>query len=228
MDISYKSSEKARHVRITVKKDKVIVTVPKKVSVAYAQSFVEKNMDWIQRKLYEAEKKHKKNKIIYQFGTEYKTKLTIVKILESNSDKCFVKQDKIQLGIYLPNNIKIEDEVWQELIKSQIEEQLKREAKFYLVKRTVELASIKQINIGKVTIRKTTSRWGSCSAKNDISLSAYCMTLPDELIDYIICHELAHVKEKNHSKSFWDHLEILLPGAKKLDKEMNKYSTSID
>ena len=228
MDISYKSSEKARHVRITVKKDKVIVTVPKKVSVSYAQSFVEKNMDWIRKKLSEAEKKLNKNKIIYQIGTEYKTKLTTIKILESGSDNPFLKQDKNQLGIYLPLKINIEDEIWQNLIKTQIEEQLKREAKYYLVKRTHELANQKQINIGKVTIRKTTSRWGSCSSKNDISLSAYCMTLPDELIDYIICHELAHVKEKNHSKSFWNHLEAILPGAKILDKEMNKYSTSID
>jgi predicted metal-dependent hydrolase len=189
---------------------------------------VEKNMDWIRKKLSEAEKKLNKNKIIYQIGTEYKTKLTTIKILESGSDKPFLKQDKTQLGIYLPLKINIEDEIWQNLIKTQIEEQLKREAKYYLVKRTQELANQKQINIGKVTIRKTTSRWGSCSSKNDISLSAYCMTLPDELIDYIICHELAHVKEKNHSKSFWNHLEAILPGAKKLDKEMNKYSTSID
>ena len=115
----------------------------------------------------------------------------------------------------------------EELIKTQIEAQLKREAKSFLPKRTRDLATEKGIAIGKISVRSTKSRWGSCSHNNDISLSIYLMTLPDELIDYVICHELAHVKEKNHSKNFWAHLEQLLPGARKMDKEMKKYTTAV-
>jgi predicted metal-dependent hydrolase len=147
--------------------------------------------------------------------------------LETEKERPFLKQEKDFLGIYIPKGTDISTEAWQTLIKTQIEEQLRREAKFYLIKRTREIAADKGIGIGKVSIRITKSRWGSCSHRNDISLSAYCMTLPDELIDYIICHELAHVKEKNHSKAFWDHLEQLLPGAGKLDKDMKKYTTAV-
>ena len=49
------------------------------------------------------------------------------------------------------------------------------------------------------------------------------MLLPDELIDYVILHELAHIKHQNHSPAFWNHLENLLPNSKKLDKALNQY-----
>ncbi len=46
------------------------------------------------------------------------------------------------------------------------------------------------------------------------------MLLPDVLIDYVIYHELAHIKHQNHSAAYWQHLEQLLPGAKQLDAAM--------
>jgi predicted metal-dependent hydrolase len=49
------------------------------------------------------------------------------------------------------------------------------------------------------------------------------MRLPEALCDYVIVHELGHVVHKNHSKKFWDFLEQVLPGAKKLDKTLNNY-----
>jgi len=228
MDIQYKSSAKAKNIRITVKgRGEVTVTVPKSISIHQAEQFVQKNMAWIERKVSEAQKKKGEDISEYDFGTEFKTKLTCIRVIETDASQAFIKQHKDFLGIYLPEKTDISKPEWQQLIKDQIEGQLRREAKFYLLKRTFELAKDKGIAIGKVSVRSTKSRWGSCSHNNDISLSLFLMTLPDELIDYVICHELAHVKEKNHSKAFWSHLEQLLPGARKLDKEMKKYTTAV-
>lgn len=228
MDIQYKSSDKAKHIRITVKgRGEVIVTVPKGVSPKQAEHFVTKNQTWINAKVAEAIEKKGEKISEYAFGTEFKTKLTCIRVIETDGPQAFLKQHKDFLGIYIPEETDISKAEWQELIKTQIEGQLRREAKFYLLKRTAELAKEKNIGIGKISVRSTKSRWGSCSHNNDISLSIYLMTLPDELIDYVICHELAHVKEKNHSKAFWAHLEVLLPGAGKLDKEMKKYTTAV-
>lgn len=228
MQIHYKTSARAKHLRITVKGScEVIVTVPKGINRAQAESFVEKHQTWISEKLAAAKEKQSEKPKEYEIGSEFKTKLTTVRVLETAQDKPFLKQDKEGLGIHIPKGTDISQEAWQNLIKTQIEEQLRREAKHFLIKKTYEIAAEKGIKVGKVSIRITKSRWGSCSHRDDISLSAYCMTLPDELIDYVICHELAHVKEKNHSSKFWEHLETLLPGAGKLDKEMKKYSTAI-
>lgn len=228
MDIQYKTSLKAKHLRITVKgHGEVTVTVPKGISAKQAEQFVQKNMAWIESKVAAAKEKKGEKISEYGFGTEFKTKLTAVKVIETDGGQAFLKQHKDFLGIYIPEETDISKPEWQELIKTQIENQLRREAKFFLPKRTRDLANEKGIAIGKISVRSTKSRWGSCSHNNDISLSIYLMTLPDELIDYVICHELAHVKEKNHSKNFWAHLEQLLPGAEKLDKEMKKYTTAV-
>ena len=58
-------------------------------------------------------------------------------------------------------------------------------------------------------------RYGSCSAQNSLSFSWRLIIAPYEVIDYIIIHELAHIKEKNHTEQFWRHLESLMPEYKK-------------
>jgi len=63
-----------------------------------------------------------------------------------------------------------------------------------------------------ITITSSWQRYGSCSAKNTLSFSWRLLMAPYLVIDYIIAHELAHIREKNHSKKFWTFLETLMPG----------------
>ena len=58
-------------------------------------------------------------------------------------------------------------------------------------------------NIGKVTLRSVSSRWGSCTAVNDIMLSNRLLLAPVEILDHVIIHELAHIVHKDHSMRFW-------------------------
>ncbi len=63
-----------------------------------------------------------------------------------------------------------------------------------------------------ITITSSWQRYGSCSAKNSLSFSWRLIMAPYPVIDYIIVHELAHIREKNHSKRFWTYLGTLMPG----------------
>jgi predicted metal-dependent hydrolase len=63
-----------------------------------------------------------------------------------------------------------------------------------------------------VTITSSWQRYGSCSAKNSLSFSWRLLMAPYPVIDYIIAHELAHIREKNHSRKFWAYLGTLMPG----------------
>ena len=62
---------------------------------------------------------------------------------------------------------------------------------------------------------------------NNINLNIHLMRLPNHLIDYVILHELVHTKIKNHSRDFWNMLDLVTGNAKKLDKELKNYRTKI-
>ncbi len=74
-----------------------------------------------------------------------------------------------------------------------------------------------------LVIRDQKSRWGSCSSRGRISINSRCGKLPDELIEYVIFHELCHLIHLNHSPDFWQLLESYLPDAKKRRRTLNDY-----
>jgi predicted metal-dependent hydrolase len=79
----------------------------------------------------------------------------------------------------------------------------------------------------RVSFRFNKTRWGSCSPKNSISFNYYLAQLPDELIEYVVVHELAHIKHKNHSNKFWDEVARYLPDVKKRRKLLREFEKKI-
>lgn len=76
-----------------------------------------------------------------------------------------------------------------------------------------------------VRFRKTKRQWGSCSGKNVLSFNTMMMKLPYNVIQYIIIHELAHIKHKHHQKDFWQLVEQYLPDYRKQVAELKNYMT---
>ena len=93
-----------------------------------------------------------------------------------------------------------------------------------IISRLEELAKIHNYKYAKVSIRNQKTKWGSCSAKNNISLNINLARLPEELRDNVILHELVHTRFKNHSKKFWAELDkVIGRSAKELSKKLRKY-----
>ncbi|GFM37461.1 zinc protease [Desulfovibrio psychrotolerans] len=97
---------------------------------------------------------------------------------------------------------------------------LRHRARHVLVPMLLSLAKEYRISVQAVHIRLQRSRWGSCSAAGSINLNARLLFLPEELARYVCAHELAHRVYHNHSPAFWAHLESLMPGAGRLDREL--------
>ncbi|UPT77460.1 M48 family metallopeptidase [Sulfurovum sp. XGS-02] len=76
-----------------------------------------------------------------------------------------------------------------------------------------------------VRFRKTKRQWGSCSGKNVLSFNTMMMKLPHDVIQYIIVHELTHIKHKHHQKAFWQLVERYLPDYKEQVAELKNYMT---
>ena len=116
------------------------------------------------------------------------------------------------------NNMKVLIEKSKKLPKIDREE-----ARENLEKRLSELAEQHNFQYNRVSIRSQRTRWGSCSSKDNISLNMKLLHLPQQLIDYILLHELVHTRVKNHSKDFWNELETVVPNARTVDEQLREY-----
>ena len=100
-------------------------------------------------------------------------------------------------------------------------------AKKKLICRLDDLAEKHGFIYNRAFIKNQKSRWGSCSSKNNINLNMKLVNLPDGLMDYVILHELVHIKVKNHSPKFWTELDKLVGDSKAKDKELRKYAVGL-
>ena len=108
-----------------------------------------------------------------------------------------------QTGAFSWGNIPIEIEAGAGDLRTQVEEKLWELAGNELPARVGELAAQHGLRVSRVSVRNQRSRWGSCSAKGVISLNWRLIQTPEFVRDYIIVHELMHLREMNHSSRFW-------------------------
>lgn len=97
-------------------------------------------------------------------------------------------------------------------VLSEREKTLYREkAREVLNERASYYAAIMNVDYGRVAIREQKTRWGSCSAIGNLNFNWKLIMMPPGVLDYVVVHELAHRKEMNHSKRFWDVVEEVIP-----------------
>ena len=126
---------------------------------------------------------------------------------------------------HLPNIRRLERE--HESTAKETAPICKRQARELLISRLNQLAQKHGFSYERVSIRNQKTRWGSCSHLNNISLNMKLTRLKDELMDYVILHELVHTKIKNHSKKYWAELDKYTGNAKALDKELKKFLVGV-
>lgn len=100
-------------------------------------------------------------------------------------------------------------------------------AKNDLPGRAARHAAAMGVSYNKITIRKQHSRWGSCSSKGNISFNALLMLVPEEVRDYVVIHELAHIRQMNHSKDFWNIVSYFDPSFREHRKWLKTEGTKL-
>ncbi len=97
---------------------------------------------------------------------------------------------------------------------------IKTRAKQYIPVRVEYWADIIGVKYSSVTIRTQRTRWGSCSSKGNLNFNCLLMLTDTEIIDYVVIHELCHIKEMNHSKRFWALVGSVMPDYKAVQSRL--------
>lgn len=116
---------------------------------------------------------------------------------------------------------KVKEQAGEPLTERELSELFKQSRQF-IPERVEYYAEKIGLSYGKITIRNQRTRWGSCSAKGNLNFNCQLMRLPEELIDYVVVHELCHRKEMNHSAAFWSEVEKVLPDYRERRKKLKK------
>jgi predicted metal-dependent hydrolase len=226
--VKLRRSARARRVNIRLKPfNGVELILPVHADEKDAITFLLSKKEWVkktQKKISVREAKL----TVFDENTDFRTRSFKLKIRKSKRSNIGISLKDGVLTITYPENLPVTHPGVQDGIRYGIEESMRLEAKAFLPGRLAWLAREHGFSFNNVTIKNLSSRWGSCSGKNNINLNLHIMRLPDELIDYILLHELCHTVEKNHGKNFWALLDKVTGGrARELDRRVNNYHTKI-
>lgn len=208
IDYTLKYSPISKYMRIQVHIERGLeVIVPRGIEKKEAEDFIIRKGDWILKHL---------NAKRERGGTRYLG--NDIKIVQSFD--LFIPKHKISfkegvLHILSP-------ETSGDEIKSIYEAWIRHLGKKYIPARAEQLARKYGFNFSKVIIKGQKTRWGSCSIRKNLSFNYKLMRYREEVIDYVIIHELCHLREMNHSKRFWALVEGICPDYKSLKKELKK------
>ena len=135
------------------------------------------------------------------------------------------KSDWIQKTV---EKMKLRSENRQDLaLNANDVSRLKTQATAYLTERTDYFAEIMGVKYKKLRVNSANTRWGSCNSKGEINYTFRLILAPRDLVDYVVVHELAHLKEMNHSKKFWSIVSTVLPHYKQLQKQLTDWQRSM-
>lgn len=103
---------------------------------------------------------------------------------------------------------------------------VKKKAKDIIEKKVKEVCDFYELDYKKIFIKDHRSQWGSCSSLKNLNFNVRLIFLPEHLIEYVVVHEICHLKEQNHSKSFWKLVEKAVENYKECNKELSNFVIS--
>ena len=200
--------KKVKNVTLKVKRDGSIhLTVPEAATDDYIERVIANKQDWIESQLKhfnENYEKPKEKEMVSGESFKYLGKSYRLKIVESNKEYVRLYRGYIEIYVKDKNNTNKK----KELLKKWYQEKAKK--KFSELVHEYEQIVKEEVNNIRVITMQT--RWGSCNVeRKNINLNLELIKKPRYCIEYVILHELAHLKYPNHGKQFWEYMSVHMP-----------------
>lgn len=223
-DILIKKKVGNRNIRLTVHPVKgVNVSIPWFTRFSVAEKFIYEREDWIISSIRKQKAKSEKKMVVLADGHTFPMIRRTINFFESGTDlKIRVTVKPTEGNITYPKGSSRADLV------EAVEKILRYDAKEFLPQRTHELAEKFGFRYNKVFLKNNKTNWGSCSRLNNINLNIQLMRLTEEIADFVILHELCHLKHRNHGVDFHKLLDKLCNGNEKhYSKQLRSFRTNI-
>ncbi|HRU74425.1 MAG TPA: SprT family zinc-dependent metalloprotease [Caldisericia bacterium] len=195
---------------------KIILRIPKNSSDLEIEKFLNKHKKWIYKKLKVIEKreielypkKFIEGEMFLFLGNFYK-----LKIVKNQKEKIMLNNNEMNISDKYKTDIR---KVIIEFYKKKAFEIISDRVNFYSKKYGYDY--------NKIKITSANKRFGSCTNKGNLNFTFRLIMVPIEVIDYVVVHELVHLVDKTHKKSFYEKVEKILPDYKKRIKWLNDNS----
>ncbi len=190
------------------------LTIPRRGSVSEGRRFAERHTDWLAQQLERLAAQPLKPRA-WLIGAEILLRGERVKLEAGMAETA----DVVRLGGEL---VKVPDADGD--LRPWIVKHLWKLAATELPPRVFEFAAAQQLNVQRVTVRDQRSRWGSCSRRGTISLNWRLIQTPPLVCDYILLHELMHLRQMNHSARFWREVERVCPDYETAERWLKQHA----
>lgn len=189
-----RTSKRSRNLRISIKNGhEVILTKPWFIPETIALSFLYQKKDWIESNLNLSPQKNQD--YLYYLGQKYHLNYSVGKL-----NLAFTPNRFLNISAYS-----------KEAAERSLELKLKRDFKIQ-IKTTVSYFSEKMnLEYNQIRIKSQSTRWGSCSSQKNLNFNWKLIMAPNEVLSYVVIHELAHLKYLDHSQHFWLFVEKFDP-----------------
>ena len=205
ISIDIRRTMRLKLISIKIHKNCIKITAPFLISNKKIENFLQDKYTWIKKQLHIQsniqqfiKKKYVDGEIFLYLGNIYKLKIIF-------GQKYSIKIDNNLLIVVVKNIHNIIK------IKRLIRKWLHNQSNLYFKEKTFYYAKKNNLNIKSLKVREYKTRWGSCSINGDISFNWRLIMAPPQIIEYVIIHELMHIKEHNHSSRFWDLVKSQYP-----------------
>lgn len=216
--IRIRRNARARHVRLVMgTQGDISISLPRFAAKRYALELLDQSRNDIRA----WRQKHRPMTNALTNGQRLGHSHTI-RIESTTQTSPQVHIEGLTVVIEMPWGKSFSDPKVREAILPIVKKVLTIEAKAYLPRQLAYLANQYDFTYKKTRFGAPRGRWGSCSSSGTISMNVSLMALDDELIDYVLVHELCHTKQMNHSRAFWQLVESCLPDYRERRKKLKK------
>jgi predicted metal-dependent hydrolase len=206
-----------RSIGFVVGTDGLSVSAPRWVAVAEVEQALQAKAGWILRKLHEQQERARRlhaAKVVWQDGTSLPfLGETVIVLLDPRVTGAQLNSDaqalpgvpRLTLHLGLPQTAS------QDQIRELVQTWLQRQARRIFEERCAHFAPQLGVRVRRLSLSSAATRWGSASADGSVRLNWRLIHFALPVIDYVVTHELAHLREMNHSPAFWDVVRSVLP-----------------